>query len=102
VNALTGLWDAWKNPDPSEWLQTFSAITVEAGPAMQGIHDRMPAILSPRDYDEWLDRGEVERPPVHLLRPYDVLPTGPHLEIKPAHPKVGNVRDQDLSMLDSQ
>jgi putative SOS response-associated peptidase YedK len=100
--ALAGLWDAWKNPDTGEWLQSFSAITVEASPAMQGIHDRMPAILSPRDYDEWLDRGEIERPPVHLLRPYYAPPAGPHLKITPANPKVGNVRNQDISMLDSQ
>ena len=33
-------------------------------------HDRMPAILSPQDYDEWLARGEVERAPIHLLRPF--------------------------------
>jgi hypothetical protein len=30
----------------------------------------MPTILHPRD-DEWQDRGEVERAPVHLLRPYE-------------------------------
>jgi len=34
------------------------------------IHDHMPAILGPQDYDEWLDRGEVERAPIHLLRPF--------------------------------
>jgi putative SOS response-associated peptidase YedK len=34
---------------------------------MSPIHDRMPAILSPQDYDEWLDRGEVES--AHSLAP---------------------------------
>lgn len=34
------------------------------------IHDHMPAILGPQDYDEWLDRGEVERAPIHLLLPF--------------------------------
>ena len=58
--ALAGLWDAWKNPT-GEWLQSFAIITVPAVPATSDIHDRVPAILSPRDYDEWLDRGKVER-----------------------------------------
>ncbi len=35
------------------------------------IHNRMPAILQLQDYGEWLDREEVERPPVHLLRPFE-------------------------------
>jgi putative SOS response-associated peptidase YedK len=65
IYAFAGLWDAWKSP-AGDWLQSFSAITVEANPAMGTIHDRMPAILRPQDYDEWLDRGEVERPPTHL------------------------------------
>jgi putative SOS response-associated peptidase YedK len=66
---LAGLWDAWKSP-AGDWLQSFSIITVQANTAMSPIHDRMPAILSPQDYDEWLDRGEVERAPIHLLRPF--------------------------------
>jgi putative SOS response-associated peptidase YedK len=65
---------------------------------MRSIHDRMPAILLPRDYDEWLDRIEVERPPVHLLRPY----SEPGFQIHVANPKVGNVRNQDIDLLDSQ
>lgn len=99
--ALAGLWDAWKSPS-GDWLKSFSIITLEACPAMQGIHDRMPAILAPRDYDEWLYREEVERPPIHLLRPYDPPPSGPYLQVVPANPKVGNVRNQDIDMLDSQ
>jgi hypothetical protein len=37
---------------------------------IKAVHNRMPVILPPKDYDEWLDRLEVERPPVHLLRPF--------------------------------
>jgi putative SOS response-associated peptidase YedK len=49
----------------------FSVITVPANPVMSSCHARMPAILHPRDYDEWLDRVEVERARAHPLRPYD-------------------------------
>ena len=34
------------------------------------VHNRMPVILASQDFAEWLDRTEVERPPVHLLRPF--------------------------------
>jgi putative SOS response-associated peptidase YedK len=93
--ALAGLWDAWKNPT-GDWLQSFSIITVEASVAMSTIHDRMPAILMPPEYDQWLDRGETERPPTHLLRPYPKTT----LQIHPANPKVGNVRNQGIDLLD--
>jgi putative SOS response-associated peptidase YedK len=95
--AFAGLWDGWKAPD-GHWLQSFSIITVEASPEMRSIHDRMPAILSPRDYDEWLDRTEIERPPIHLLRPY----AEPGFQIHAANPGVGNVRNQDPAVLDPQ
>ena len=93
--ALAGLWDAWKSPT-GNWLQSFSIITVEANPVMRLIHDRMPAILSPGDYDEWLERGDVESAPVHLLLPFP----GNTLEMHAANPKVGNVRNQDADLLE--
>jgi putative SOS response-associated peptidase YedK len=92
--ALAGLWDAWKNP-AGDWLQSFSIITVKASAAMSTIHDRMPAILMSSEYDEWLDRGETEQPPTHLLRPYPETT----LQIHPANPKVGNVHNQGVDLL---
>jgi putative SOS response-associated peptidase YedK len=38
--------------------------------SMAAIHTRQPAILEPREYEQWLT--PTERPPVHLLR---VLPS---------------------------
>jgi putative SOS response-associated peptidase YedK len=57
----------------------------------------MSALLAPQDYSTWLDHEETERSPVHLLRPYD----RPGLIVHEAHPKVGNVRNQNIDMLDS-
>lgn len=34
------------------------------------MHDRMPVILSPSDYDRWLEPGDPERPPIDLLRSF--------------------------------
>jgi len=45
-------------------------VTTEANAVLAPVHHRMPVILSPGDYDTWLDR---ETPPDHaqtLLRPF--------------------------------
>lgn len=71
ILGFAGLWDAWKDPANGEWLQTFAIITTTANELTSAVHDRMPVILNPRDYDRWLARGEVERLPTDLLRPFD-------------------------------
>ena len=92
--ALAGLWDAWKDP-AGHWLQSFTIITVGANPFMRPVHDRMPAILGPGDYDAWLDRGETGGAPVHLLLPFP----GDTLQMQAANPQVGNVRNQGPGLL---
>ena len=52
--AMAGLWDHWESPDGSS-LNTCTIITTAPNELMQSIHDRMPVILHPRDYDKWLD-----------------------------------------------
>jgi putative SOS response-associated peptidase YedK len=94
---VAGLWDAWKSPE-GDWLQSFTIITSDPNTISESIHNRMPTILQPKDCDEWLDRQEVERPPVHLLRPFD----SSAMFIHSAHPKVGNVRNQGPEMLNSK
>ena len=51
---LAGLWENWKDPGSGEWLRTFCIITTAANELVGRIHDRMPAILRPEDYDRWL------------------------------------------------
>jgi putative SOS response-associated peptidase YedK len=49
--AFTGLWDAWKDLVNGQWLQSYTIITTEANELMAQVHDRMPVILHPRDFD---------------------------------------------------
>jgi putative SOS response-associated peptidase YedK len=53
--AFAGLWDGWKDPANGHWLQTFTIITTEANELVAPVHNRMPFILRPQDYDRWLD-----------------------------------------------
>jgi putative SOS response-associated peptidase YedK len=68
--AFGGVWDAWKEPS-DDWLQSVAIVTTEPNELTATVHNRMPVILKPSDYDRWLSRDDAERPPVDLLRPYD-------------------------------
>jgi putative SOS response-associated peptidase YedK len=93
--ALAGLWDAWKEPNGDNWLQSFSIITTEANEIMSAIHTRMPVILRECDWKRWLDRELTDQPPIDLLRPYD----SGTMQTLPCNPSVGNVRNNGPEML---
>ena len=63
--AFAGLWDEWQAPDGSS-LRTCTIITTAPNPLVAPIHDRMPVLLQPADYDEWLD--PAPRAPASLQR----------------------------------
>jgi putative SOS response-associated peptidase YedK len=67
---FAGLWEAWEGADHSA-LETCAILTTDANDLMRPIHDRMPVIISPGDYDRWLDPA-IEKPEqvADLLRPY--------------------------------
>ena len=52
--AFAGLWDEWHAADGSP-VRTCTIITTAPNPLMANIHDRMPVILPPEDYNQWLD-----------------------------------------------
>lgn len=68
--AFAGLWEHWQDASGSE-IHTCTIITTTANDLMEPIHDRMPVILEPEDYDQWLDL-ELQDPGQlqPLLRPY--------------------------------
>lgn len=77
--ALAGLWEWWRGPSEGQAdggqsgaIETFTIVTTAANDLASRVHDRMPVILDPVDYDAWLDpqkteEGELE----YLLHPYE-------------------------------
>ena len=54
--AFAGLWETWWGPDrQGEPVHTCTIITTDANETMAPIHDRMPVILPPSAWDQWLD-----------------------------------------------
>lgn len=68
--AFAGLWEHWQGADGSE-ITSCTILTTEANELMHSLHDRMPVILEPQEYDRWLD-PTFQDPVVlqSLLRPY--------------------------------
>jgi len=52
--AFAGLWSDWESPDGSR-VKTCTIITTEPNKLMKPIHKRMPVILPPSTYRQWLD-----------------------------------------------
>lgn len=63
--AFAGLWEKWISPTQEEII-SCTILTTTANELLQSIHDRMPVILDPKDYDLWLD-PEVKT--AQLLQP---------------------------------
>lgn len=67
--ALAGLWETWHGPDGIE-LDTCTIITTAANELMAPLHDRMPVVLEPPDFDVWLDPAVKDATMLEpLLRP---------------------------------
>lgn len=68
--AFAGIWEHYQSPDGSE-LETFAILTCEPNEMMADIHDRMPVIIDPNDYDRWLDSSIQNAAEINdLLKPF--------------------------------
>jgi putative SOS response-associated peptidase YedK len=97
--ALAGLWETWRDPAELERPRLLSAtiLTTEAGPDIDGIHDRMPVVLEPETFDLWLTAEADELDALApLLQP---APAGTlaHHRVDRA---VGNVRNDGPELIE--
>ena len=95
--ALAGLWGRWKNPRGREVVQTFTMITTTPNELCGAIGDRMPVILGPDVWPEWL--GEEPADPAclkALLAPYPAE----EMICWPVSTRVGNVKNNDPSLIE--
>ncbi|MBW4644097.1 MAG: SOS response-associated peptidase [Goleter apudmare HA4340-LM2] len=67
---FAGLWEQWRSPEGQE-IASCTILTTAANELLQPIHDRMPVIVAPTDYNLWLD-PQVQTPETlqHILLPY--------------------------------
>jgi putative SOS response-associated peptidase YedK len=94
--ALAGLWAVWRDPETAARLYSCTILTTTPNELVARIHDRMPVILDPADWDTWLS----EATPIPALR--ELLHPAPDdaLVAYPVSPAVNNVRSEGRGLLD--
>lgn len=98
--AIAGLWERWTEPGGAE-LETCTLITTEANEKVSALHDRMPVMIDPADFDLWLGTGKDSTPSElsqlqHLLRPWDPSRT----QLWPVSTRVNNVRNEGVENIE--
>jgi putative SOS response-associated peptidase YedK len=59
------LWEHWHQGE--EAINSCTIITTAANDKMQNIHSRMPVILAPKDYEQWLQPNQSKETLLALL-----------------------------------
>jgi putative SOS response-associated peptidase YedK len=91
--AFAGLWERWDKGD--EPLETFTIITTTANELVVPIHDRMPVILDPADYDAWLESPDTAIP-MALIQPYPAR----RMSAYPVSTRVNSPRNDDAAVIE--
>ena len=68
--AFAGLWERWQRGS-QEPLFTCTILTTSPAASLASIHDRMPVMLRPEQYDIWLDEQTDAATLKAMLMPYD-------------------------------
>jgi putative SOS response-associated peptidase YedK len=93
--AFAGLWDEWAGPG-GEVVSSCCVITTEANELVRAIHDRMPVIVPPADFDRWLHPKTSKDELVAMLRPYPA----DRMEAVPVRPIVNTVQNEGPELLE--
>jgi putative SOS response-associated peptidase YedK len=72
VLAFAGIYELWRDDaagdgDPDAWLWTAAIITTQAQDDLGQIHDRMPMVVEPGRWSEWLDPTQADEAKLHAL-----------------------------------
>jgi putative SOS response-associated peptidase YedK len=80
--AMAGLWETWRSRE-GQPLESFTILTTEPNELVKPLHNRMPVILDPADYETWLNpepkdlekiKAMLHAPPAENMVAYPVSP----------------------------
>lgn len=91
---VAGLFDVWKSPEDGKEIKSYSVVTMDASPAFDWIHERMPALLDTEEQvDAWLDSARIPaQDAIAGLKPSVKFVT------HPVSSAVGSVKNQERSL----
>jgi putative SOS response-associated peptidase YedK len=93
VMAFAGLWTVWGE----QRLLTTTIITVPAVGDFGAVHDRMPLVLEPSRWSDWLTAEPSERTDLLVPPEDEYLST---VDIRPVGPRVGDVRNDGPELIE--
>ncbi|HTT54466.1 MAG TPA: SOS response-associated peptidase [Streptosporangiaceae bacterium] len=102
VLAFAGLYELWRDKsvpddDPRAWLWSATIITTRAEDEIGRIHDRMPMVIEPARWADWLDPAATSGEALHsLLAPAAVA----HLTSYPVSTEVNSVRHNGPGLIE--
>src|ERR1700712_4375977 len=102
ILAMAGLYEIWRDPDqaeddPTRFRWTCTVLTTSAEDSLGHIHDRMPLMLPPERYAEWLDPQVNDKDDLLGL----LEPAAPgRLEAVPGAALVSNVKNNGPELVE--
>ncbi len=102
VLAFAGLYELWRDKDrpeddPASWLWTATIITTRAEDEVGRIHDRMPMVIEPDRWADWLDPTAASADALHGL----MMPAASaHLTTYPVSTEVNSVRHNGPGLIE--
>ena len=91
---MAGLWESWRSKENNDEasLETFTILTTSSNSLTTDIHDRMPVILYPNDYETWLN-PEIDTADKleYLFEPHDASA----MKVDAVSDRVNSVRNDD-------
>jgi putative SOS response-associated peptidase YedK len=103
--AFAGLWELWRPKghdgeyvqDESTWVRSCTIITCPPNATMEPIHDRMPVILPPKAWADWLAPENADLDTLGQL----LVPAPPTLlTTHPVTTRVNSVRAKDSGLIE--
>ena len=97
--AFAGLWETWRGPDKddSTYVESCTIITGAPNDKMAEIHHRMPIMLPPDRWDDWLD---PELNDLEQLQSFFVSAPSELIRYHPVSLEVNNARNKGAHLAD--
>ena len=94
--AIAGLWEKWLSKDGSE-IESCTLLTTEPNELLRPVHNRMPVLVDPADFDQWLDTKSFQGADVQpLMRPF----SDEEMSFYPVSTHVNNPRNEDPACIE--
>ena len=94
---MAGLWERWRDPVSGEPLESCCIVTTTPSAAVAHVHDRMPVIVPPAAYSEWLDPRNADTARLARLLGACELPG---LAARPVSRRVNDARNQGADLVE--